>query len=261
MSNIYKPNFAGLGKIAGDPFVIDVNSRTPVKMNENNKIIRSVSEMQDENEELETESVDEKILNETADMVKAIREEAREQADLVIEEAHAEAERIYETARTEGFEQGLKEGQEEAAARNEEYLANLKKDQEQLLVRTEQKLEEYCEDAEKQLIDFSCNMIKKFTGILVDDYKPVMIHMINEALSGDEAGKNIIIKIPEESYTYIYDNKDRISLSANPAINIEIFADANLTTGQCIIETDNGIIDLSMDIQVNNLITAIKLLS
>ncbi|MCM1287107.1 MAG: FliH/SctL family protein [Clostridium sp.] len=261
MSNIYKPNFAGLGKIAGDPFVIDVNSLAAVKINENNKVIRPVSEMQEENEDGETESVDEKILNETADMVKAMREEASAQADLIIEEAHAEAERIYEAARSEGFTKGLEEGQAEAAVKNEEYLASLKKDQEQLLERTEQKLEEYCEDAAEKLIEFSCSMIKKLTGILVDDYKPVMIHMINEALSGDETGKNIIIKIPEESYAYIYDNKDRISLSANPAINIEIFADAKLKNRQCMIETDNGIIDLSMDIQVNNLITAIKLLS
>lgn len=136
MSNIYKPNFAGLGKIAGDPFVIDVNSRIAVKLSENNKIIRPVSELEDENENWETESDDEKILNETADMVKAIREEAREQAALVIEEAHAEAEKIYEDARTEGFGQGLKEGQEEAAARNEEYLANLKKDQSSLRARS-----------------------------------------------------------------------------------------------------------------------------
>lgn len=100
MSNIYKPNFAGLGKIAGDPFVIDVNNRIAVKLSENNKVIRPVSEIQDENDSWETESDDEKILNETADMVKAIREEAREQAELVIEEAHAEAEKIFEAART-----------------------------------------------------------------------------------------------------------------------------------------------------------------
>jgi flagellar biosynthesis/type III secretory pathway protein FliH len=42
---------------------------------------------------------------------------------------------------------------------------------------------------------------------------------------------------------------------------MEMYGDAKLDGRQCIIETDNGIIDLSMDVQVKNLITAMKLLS
>lgn len=264
MSNLYKPNFVGLAKIAGDPFVIEVNSRIDEKVNMNNKIIRPIEEKtDDESDEAEGKENDpsvEAMLNESADMARAIKEEAEAAARSIIEEAELKAEEIRKAAEKEGFEQGLRDGKAEAAAQNEEYLAELHEKQEQLAAISEQKVEEFCDDAEAKLVDFTCEIIKKFTGILVDDYKPVIIHMINEALNGEETGKNVVIKVPEESYTYINDNKERISLAANPAVTLEIFADAKLTNRECIIETDNGIIDLSMDIQVNNLVTAMKLL-
>ena len=41
---------------------------------------------------------------------------------------------------------------------------------------------------------------------------------------------------------------------------IELFEDAKLSRYQCSIETDNGMIDLSLDVQMDNLITALKLM-
>ena len=104
-------------------------------------------------------------------------------------------------------------------------------------------------------------MIQKLTCILVDDYKPVMIYMINQVLNEDEDSRKFVIRVSEENYTYIADNADRLSGAANPGITIEIFSDTKLQKGQCQIESDTGIVDLSMDVQVRNLITAIKLLS
>ena len=99
------------------------------------------------------------------------------------------------------------------------------------------------------------------TGILVNDYKSVMLHMINNALNETETSRMFVIKVSESAYTYISDNYDRLVGAGNPNINIEVYGDSKLDVNQCIIETDNGIIDLSMDVQVRNLITAIKLLS
>ena len=88
-----------------------------------------------------------------------------------------------------------------------------------------------------------------------------MFHMINNALTDAETSKKFVIKVSESNYTYISDNYDRLVGAGNSNIDIEIYGDAKLDKSQCIIETDNGIIDLSMEVQVRNLVTAIKLLS
>ncbi len=115
--------------------------------------------------------------------------------------------------------------------------------------------------AEQDMVDVSCGLIEKLTGILVDSYKPVMLHMINNALNNTDSSKQFIIRVASEIYPYVADNRDRIIGASNPGVSIEIFGDSKLTSGQCMIESDNGIVDLSMDVQVKNLITAIKLLS
>ncbi len=246
-----------------EPLVLDVNTRAMEKIKANTKIIRSVEEKKEiaeEEHEEENESPSQTV-EEAMEMAKSIREEASERANSILQSAKDEADAIRESARKSGYDTGLEEGNLEAARRADIYLANIQKEQDEIIHKNKIECDEIIKQSQDNLIDLSCQLVAKLTGILVDDYRPVMLYMINQALKGDDAGKNIIIKIPEDSYAYISDNKDRIVGAANSGINIDIFADSGLGKRQCMIETDNGIIDLSMDIQVNNMITAIKLLS
>lgn len=259
MSNLFRSGIIPPGNVISEPFVLNANEKVMEKINSYSKIIRPVEEKQEDEEEKEAEN--KIVLDEAMDMATSIREEATEKANQIVAAANEEAEGIKNAAYQEGYERGLVEGKMEAARRADEYLENIQQEQEAVFKQHEEECDAIIEQAKRDIVDFAGDIISKFTGILVEDYSNVMLHMINNALSGEETGKNIIIKIPEESFSYIYDNKDRISGALNPGINIEIFGDASLKRQKCIIETDNGIIDLSMDVQVNNLITALKLLS
>lgn len=116
-------------------------------------------------------------------------------------------------------------------------------------------------DAEGKIVDVACGLVEKLTGILVQEYKPVMLYMINQVLNEEDASRKFVIRVSQEHYAYISDNYDRLAGAANPSITIEVFEDSKLKPGQCLIESETGIVDLSMDVQVRNLITAIKLLS
>ena len=187
--------------------------------------------------------------------------EAREQADKIIEAAHASSDEIKENAYKAGFDKGLEEGAEEGRQRSDALIEQTMREQEELRNRIESDNEAYLKDASAKLTDFSCAMVEKLTGILVEDYKPVMFNMINNALNDTDTSLKYTIKVCEDSYYYLEDNKERIVGAANPNITIDIFSDPKLEKGQCTIETDNGIIDLSMDIQIQNFITVFKLLA
>lgn len=178
-----------------------------------------------------------------------------------MEDAKADAEAIRKAAQEEGFAKGLEDGNMEAMRRADEYLEKISRERDQALAQAREEMMENITDTEEQIVDVACKLIQKLTGILVDDYKPVMIYMINQVLNEDEDSRKFVIRVSEENYTYIADNTDRLSGAANPGITIEIFSDTKLQKGQCQIESDTGIVDLSMDVQVRNLITAIKLLS
>ncbi len=261
MSNLFKSGFPGIKTVDTTPFVIDANKRQINIPEPTVKIIRPLDEERPE-EALEQESAgNEELLNEAMDMAKELREDAVERANKIVEEAKTEAEQIKENAYKEGYEKGLQDGSMEAMKRTDAYMENIQKEQEILFKKNQETVEANIEDARDKLVNLSCALIEKLTGILVDEYRPVMLHMINAALSDSDSSKDFTIKVGEDNYSYLVDNFDRLSGAANPSVSLELFSDSKLNNRQCIIESENGIIDLSMDIQVRKLITAIKMLS
>lgn len=261
MSNLFKSGFPGIKTVDAKPFVIDGNKKQISIPETTGKIIRPLDESKNEDENENASPVNEELLNEAMDMAKELRDDAVNRANKIIEDAKAQAEIIKENAYKEAYEKGLADGSMEAMKRTDAYMENIQKEQEQLLQKNQEVLEANVLDAQEKIIGLSCALIEKLTGILVDEYRPVMLHMINNALNESDNGKNLIIRVGEENYTYLMDNFDRLSGAANPSISIELYSDSKLDRRQCMIESENGIIDLSMDIQVRKLIAAIKLLS
>ncbi|MBQ9936061.1 MAG: hypothetical protein IJO70_09455 [Lachnospiraceae bacterium] len=261
MSNLFKSGFPGIKTVDTAPFVIDANKRQINIPEPNVKIIRPLDEERIEEATEQDIAGNEDLLNEAMDMAKELREDAVERANKIVEEAMAEAEQIKEKAYKEGYEKGLQDGSMEAMKRTDAYMENIQKEQEILFKKNQETVEANIVDARDKLINLSCALIEKLTGILVDEYRPVMLYMINAALSDSDSSKGFTIKVGEDNYSYLVDNFDRLSGAANPSVSLELFSDSKLNNRQCIIESENGIIDLSMDIQVRKLITAIKMLS
>ncbi len=262
MSNLFKSGFPGIKTVASEPFVIDGNKKQINIPETTGKIIRPFDETKNDEEDVaEIAPGNEELLNEAMDMAKELRDDAMNRASKILEDAKAEAVLIKENAYKEAYNKGLEEGSMEAMKRTDAYMENMKKEQEMLFQKNQEVLEANILDAQEKMINLSCALIEKLTGILVDEYRPVMLHMINNALNESDNGKGFIIKVGEENYAYLLDNLDRISGATNPSITIDLYSDSKLDKRQCMIESENGIIDLSMDVQVRKLITAIKLLS
>ncbi len=269
MSNLFKSGFQGIKTVAAEPYIIDGNKRkfdSTVNTGANSpqaKIIRPVTEQptKEEAEEIAKQIAGEGAINDAMDMAKELREDAIARASKILEDAEKEAEDIKNKAYNLGYEKGLEDGSMEAMRRSDEYLEGLQREREQLEAKNQEVFEANIVDTQNKLVDLSCALIEKLTGVVVDQYKQVMLYIINNALNDNDTARNFTIRVAETNYTYIMDNYDRISKASNPNFTIEVVGDVKLDKRQCIIDTENGIMDLSMDIQVQNLITAMKLLS
>lgn len=259
MSNLLKGGFQSFSPMTTETFVLDVK-KMEAKME--NKIIRPISEdTPEEEEEILRTPENEALLDDAMDKAKMLREDATERARQIVEDAEKEAEIIKEKAREDGYNEGLEAGNMEAMRRADEYLENIQKEQDAWRMQTESEYDEMLAQSIHDMVDVSCELIEKISGILVEDYKGVMIHMINRALANADSSRKLVISVSEENYTYVMDNKERLLGASNPNVSMEIFGDAKLNNKDCIIETDGGLINLSMDVQIKNLITAIKMLS
>lgn len=203
----------------------------------------------------------------SSDMLDAAKREAEEivssahdEAEVLRAAAYDEAEQLRASAQEEGFQQGYDAGQEKALSEFQE--------KERMLEERKEEIENYLVEHEKQImqttehkmVELLCAFIPRLTGVVIDDNKEVLLHLINNAMRDLEDSKHFVIKVSSADYEDIVARKDMIYGFQNPSVQIEIFEDAKLNEKQCLIDTDNGMVNVSLDTQMKNLINAMQLL-
>ncbi len=267
MSNLYKSGFVSFSE--QNMLVIDANK---------NRVIRQIEEQRQEQEaetpegedgveadentdgfhNLEVENIDMADVREQAN---AIFEEARVAAEKVLEEARAEALILKEEARQTGIEEGYQKGLQDAKAQLEAQESELQKHYEAVRQQLEDDYERELKEAEPKLVDIVCRLIHKITGVVVEDYQDVVVHMIDCTLQDMDASGKLVIKVSEDDYADVYSRFDWIQQQVNSNVEVELVADTKLTKYECYIETETGIINCGLEEQLNHLITSLKLLS
>ena len=71
---------------------------------------------------------------------------------------------------------------------------------------------------------------------------------------------SFIIRVSKADYEFLNSKKQELA-AALPESRIEILVDPMLQSMQCTIETDTRIVDCSLDVQLKNLLTDLKLLA
>ncbi len=194
--------------------------------------------------------------------------QAKLEADKIIELANEEYENIIESAKIEAqnnakiaYENAVHEGYEEGKIKaKNEYDSLIKK-----LAEKEKELEfefaKKSEEIEPILVETLLEVFSKITNVLAKDKKEIILFLVNNVMSKNEISKDIMIRVSKDDYPYLKDNKQKIIGSTSKELHIEIIEDSLMKKNDCIIETEQGIFDCSLDIQLEKLIEDIKILS
>ncbi len=198
-----------------------------------------------------------KISEETSVMSMEVLNEARAQADEIIAEANRAAENIRNQAYDTGFAQGIEEGKRQGAVLLEEKRAALAQDYNRRL----KLLEEQEKELEPHFASIIAGLVEKLTGVICENKKDVIVHLINKALKNLEKTSRIVLRVSKEDIAVVSSKRGEIMKYIREGTEFEIVEDAGLMLNQCIIETDNRIIDCSLDAQLDNLREHIKMLA
>lgn len=217
-----------------------------------------LSNPDDENGDLS--KITAKVLNSAKQEAEDIVNRAHDEAEQTRAEAYENAIQIKENANQEGYEAGYREGMEKAQAEISLQKEELDQLKQSLLDENEEFRNSLVKETEHKMVDILCGLVQSVTGVVVENQRDVLLFMINKAMQNQDDSKHYIIKLSKEDYSQINDKKMDIYGAFNPNIDIELFEDAKLEKSQCIIEMDHGILDLSLDVQMDNLITALKLM-
>lgn len=206
------------------------------------------------------EAVDEELEEQKMELLKeaeAVLANAREEAEQILSAARAEAESIKDSAynfgKNDGYKDGLQAGQKE--------LISLEMQLKEQAKEWEEEFNQKLLEAEPQFVDIMISLIEKITGVMVENKREVILHLVHNAMQQIGRSERYVIHCSSEDYALLEGEKERLCNAIGLSAGIEILEEAEYVKNQCIIEADSAIIDCSLDIQLKNLIENLKLLN
>ena len=205
----------------------------------------------------------------TTDMVEDAREQARQillkanqMAGDILREAGKQAEQLKKTAIEEGckegFEAGYKSGTEQAAMEQADFFRRqedeFRKDMEQALASIDQAKEKSLRNYLEELKDCSVAIAEKVIHISLRSSGEVIKRML--VAETEKLRKTAWVKIYMEKTDYdmmAEADADVVSELAKLSDNIKFVVMDKESSGNCIIEMPDEIVDISVDTQMDNI--------
>jgi len=199
----------------------------------------------------------EQIIEEANQRASLIIDEANNEANEIISNANAQIEEIRQDAKNAGYNEGLNSANEEI----ENLKANLENEYEQKLSSLEAEYEEKKANIEPELVEILTDVFKKVTLTVAEDNHEIIMHLINGVMRNADSSYNFIIKVSPDDYKFLINNQGKLYVAMSKEVNIDILEDPTMKRNECIIETDTGVFNCGLDIELDNLIKDLKLLS
>ncbi len=191
------------------------------------------------------------------EQAEAIIGSARLEAEEILEEARQQADAFRESARHEGYDEGFLQGQAQAVAKAEEAREEYERQLESMRLDYEAKEQ----GMERELVEVISDVISRAFLAEMSDDRDVMLHLVDQALSHAENSREFLIRVNEANFEFLSEHKSELQEKVGAGIKLDLIKDPLMDEGACMIETDGGVFDVSMDTQMRNLIKKIRGLS
>lgn len=197
-----------------------------------------------------------------------ITEDAKAEAEKIISDANDEAARIISDAKAEGerlksemSEAGRQEGYADGANRAESEYAEKKNALDEEKLSLEQAYEEKHKSIEADTVNMVSDIVSKFFKIEFGDKKELLNHIIDGALLHIEDSMNFSIHVSREQFAGVNARRAELQKITGESASVDVVADPLLKEGECLIETDSGVYDCSLDTELDSLVRDLKALS
>lgn len=229
----------------GDDFIPGIDMEQLTQLTEDQSMLEPVTDPQFDMEAMQAE-IDLKI------------QQAQEQADMIIQDAMQQAENIKNDAmqqgRQEGYDAGYQEGVMAAQALQDEI--------EQQRGDLEKEYQQIVDELEPEMVDILTQIYEHVFNIELREDKGIILHLLKTTLSRIEPGNDLIVHVSSDDYDDIMDERDTLQAAiTSPNTTMEIIEDPLLKENECMIESESGVFDCSLGVELSEITRKLKLLS
>ena len=198
---------------------------------------------------VEPEVAPEDLISQAKEEAEAIVASAQAEAIRIADNARLEAEKLFEKSKLEGYNEGSSKLRAEVAdekARMQEELIELKH---QLKDEHMKKMEVM----ESDIIDAVIKVFRHVFNIQFENKKKILLYLVHNTLMNVEVGKEFHIRVSSANYKFFESRIGDIKEKIGNDIDIEIVNDMTLGPEDCIIETESGVFNCGIDMELSNL--------
>lgn len=185
------------------------------------------------------------LKNETSEECNRLVLESQKKADM-------ERAKLLIDTRREGYNEGKRLAMEEVEQLKQQLLDQIEENR--------RDYEKKVDELEPDFVELLISLLTKMTGYMAEERRDIILHIIRQSMLGLESSNCYIIRVSKEDYDFVNSKKQELSNEIKDG-TVEVVEDPVLERAQCTIETDTRILDCSLDVQLKNLITDLRLLS
>jgi type III secretion protein L len=168
----------------------------------------------------------------TAHDARAILDEARVEAARIV----AEAKEVYERERTRGFEEGSEAAKLEMAERMIDAVGSIV---------------DYLGTVEHDMVEVVGRALERILGEIGD--RELIIRVVKNALAAVRNEKHLILRVAPDQVGTVKERMNEILAQYPIIVDVQVTADGRLGKTGCILESEIGVIDASLDGQITAL--------
>lgn len=224
------------------------------------KIVGGDRPEEDEEPESEEEILPEDIqrtLDEANEKAEEIIASARAQADEIVVEARRQADDVRSQAHEEGVELGREEGIQAARAEVEQIKQGLEDERRSL----RDEYDKLVADMEPQFVRVVSSLMDKLVGVELESDSDLILHLIRSGFKDvRKNAERIIVRVSGEDALVAETHKNELLELVGEDVSVDIVSQESMEKGECIIETDNQMLDAGIRTQLENLKTSLMML-
>ena len=177
-------------------------------------------------------------------------EDARREAQALLSEAQALAEKIHQEARDSGFAEG------KAAAETElrEIVSRAERETDAALARAEQELLRVAAETEPNMYRLALDIAEKILKYELDENHDAFMNILAGAMDRVRTEGPVQLHVNAQEFKRQFSGQEKAKLRTSEGmVSADITVDPSVEPGGCLIETDSGVVDASVGVQLGQI--------
>lgn len=164
----------------------------------------------------------------------------------------------YEKGHNDGLNEGIKKGSTDTATEYEKRINDLQLYIHDFLQKIETEKREIFSNAENVLLKLCFEIVKKILSCEIKENHEIILSVIKKALSYIGDRERIVIRVASSDFETVSNRKDFWTNVSERLQDILIEKDDRIEQGGCIIESNSGLVDARLGVQIEELSNLIE---